>query len=51
MYDALANLRQLPRPDIFLSHDWPLSIERYGDTNDLIRRKPFFKNEVGVFVE
>lgn len=33
-------------PSIFLSHDWPLEIEQYGDTAALIRRKPFFKDEV-----
>ena len=30
--------------DIFLSHDWPQDIALYGDTEDLLRKKPFFKN-------
>lgn len=33
-------------PTIVLSHDWPLEIERFGDTAGLLRRKPFFKDEV-----
>ncbi|RKP21837.1 hypothetical protein ROZALSC1DRAFT_26769, partial [Rozella allomycis CSF55] len=32
--------------DIFLSHDWPQGIEHCGDTNDLLRRKPYFKNDI-----
>lgn len=32
--------------DIMLSHDWPQGIEQYGDTNGLIRRKPFFREEI-----
>jgi lariat debranching enzyme len=34
------------RIDIMLSHDWPEGVERYGNTDDLLRRKPFFRNEV-----
>ena len=34
------------RVDIMLSHDWPLGIEQFGDTQDLLRRKPFFREEV-----
>ncbi|KAI8320755.1 hypothetical protein GQ54DRAFT_298434 [Martensiomyces pterosporus] len=38
---------QIRQPlDIFASHDWPQYIERYGDTEGLLRRKPFFKSEV-----
>jgi lariat debranching enzyme len=32
--------------DIVLSHDWPLGIEQHGNTNDLLRRKPYFRQEV-----
>ncbi|KAL3912022.1 MAG: hypothetical protein SGILL_007050, partial [Bacillariaceae sp.] len=32
--------------DIMLSHDWPLGIEQHGNTNDLLRRKPYFRQEV-----
>ncbi|KAG1792186.1 uncharacterized protein HD556DRAFT_1381369, partial [Suillus plorans] len=32
--------------DIFLSHDWPQYIERHGDTQGLLRRKPFFRQDV-----
>ncbi|KAJ9477701.1 Lariat debranching enzyme [Pseudozyma hubeiensis] len=32
--------------DIVLSHDWPNTIEQWGDTQALIRKKPFFKDEI-----
>ncbi|SCV67095.1 BQ2448_5741 [Microbotryum intermedium] len=49
----VARLTQLetqgPRVDIFLSHDWPLGIEQFGNKNSLIRQKPYFKDEVSWF--
>ncbi|KAI4381001.1 hypothetical protein MLD38_007121 [Melastoma candidum] len=40
-------LMQVEDPiDIFLSHDWPLGITDGGDVDQLIRQKPFFKNEI-----
>ena len=32
--------------DVFLSHDWPRGIEQHGDTEGLLRTKPFFREEV-----
>ncbi|XP_076396777.1 lariat debranching enzyme isoform X1 [Megachile rotundata] len=32
--------------DIFLSHDWPAGITKYGDVNILLKGKPFFKNDI-----
>ncbi|KAH9812754.1 lariat debranching enzyme, C-terminal domain-containing protein [Melampsora americana] len=32
--------------DIFVSHDWPVGIEKYGNTAQLIRAKPFFRDEI-----
>ncbi|MBW0481462.1 hypothetical protein O181_021177 [Austropuccinia psidii MF-1] len=32
--------------DIFVSHDWPVGIEQYGNTAQLLRVKPFFRDEV-----
>ncbi|CDR94100.1 lariat-debranching enzyme, putative [Babesia bigemina] len=32
--------------DIFLSHDWPRGIEHFGDTADLMRRKPFLTPDI-----
>jgi lariat debranching enzyme len=29
-----------------VSHDWPHGIEQYGDVKDLVRRKPFFRQEI-----
>ncbi|CAH2091061.1 unnamed protein product [Euphydryas editha] len=31
---------------VMLSHDWPRGITSYGDTNDLLRRKPFLRDDV-----
>ncbi|KAG2361850.1 lariat debranching enzyme, C-terminal domain-containing protein [Suillus spraguei] len=39
-------LSLLSSPDIFLSHDWPQHIERHGDTQGLLRRKPFFRQDI-----
>ncbi|PLW05653.1 hypothetical protein PCANC_05077 [Puccinia coronata f. sp. avenae] len=47
-YDVF-RLSQLPvasSSDIFISHDWPVGIEQYGNTAQLIRAKPFFKDEI-----
>lgn len=32
--------------DIFLSHDWPNGIWNYGDLNQLLRVKPYFKDDI-----
>lgn len=32
--------------DVFLSHDWPRSIYNYGNKNQLLKKKLFFKQEV-----
>ncbi len=32
--------------DMVMSHDWPNTIERWGDTKELIKKKPFFKEEI-----
>ncbi len=34
------------RIDIFLSHEWPSEIYNYGNTRELLRIKPYFKDEV-----
>lgn len=47
MFGPHRNLElQLSSPNIFLSHDWPNSIERYGDVQDLLRRKRFFEPDI-----
>ena len=37
---------QLSQPTIFLSHDWPQGIEHHGDLRDLLRRKPYFRDDI-----
>ncbi|CAG8498075.1 6826_t:CDS:10 [Diversispora eburnea] len=45
-YDV-AKLMQIKKPiDIFMSHDWPLGITSHGDEKELLRIKPFFKNDI-----
>ncbi|KAG0216241.1 lariat debranching enzyme [Mortierella sp. GBA30] len=45
-YDVY-KMQQIKEPmDIFLSHDWPLGIEQYGDVDWLLRKKKFFADEV-----
>lgn len=37
-------LKQISPPlNIFLSHDWPTGICDFGDKEDLLLRKPFFR--------
>ncbi|RUS79833.1 hypothetical protein EGW08_012397, partial [Elysia chlorotica] len=40
-------LKQISRhTDIFISHDWPQGIYHNGDVDNLLRTKPFFKQEI-----
>ena len=34
------------RLDIMLTHDWPQGIEHHGDLQGLLRKKPFFRNDI-----
>lgn len=38
--------KETEKVDIFLSHDWPVGIARFGDEKGLLRRKTFFTEEV-----
>ncbi|OSC96836.1 DBR1-domain-containing protein [Trametes coccinea BRFM310] len=42
----IRRLSLLSSPTIFLSHDWPQGIEHHGNTGDLIRRKPYFREDI-----
>ncbi|GAX22024.1 hypothetical protein FisN_6Hh271 [Fistulifera solaris] len=35
-----------PVVNIMLSHDWPRGIEQHGNTEGLLKKKPFFRDEV-----
>ncbi|KAI0761532.1 DBR1-domain-containing protein [Trametes elegans] len=39
-------LSLLSSPTVFLSHDWPQGIEHHGDLRDLLRRKPYFREDI-----
>ncbi|VVC28865.1 Calcineurin-like phosphoesterase domain, ApaH type,Lariat debranching enzyme, C-terminal,Metallo- [Cinara cedri] len=40
-------LKQLKEPiDIMLSHDWPQGIEKYGNVKQLVKYKPFLKEDI-----
>ncbi|KAJ2442065.1 lariat debranching enzyme [Coemansia sp. RSA 2440] len=45
-YEAFKMLQIRQPLDIVVSHDWPQNIERYGDTDGLLKKKPFFEKEV-----
>ncbi|KAF9348902.1 lariat debranching enzyme, partial [Mortierella sp. NVP85] len=45
-YDIYKMLQVKEAMDVFLSHDWPLGIEQYGDTRALLRAKKHFTREV-----
>ncbi|KAL0005961.1 hypothetical protein SO802_013522 [Lithocarpus litseifolius] len=45
-YDVHQFLQVEEPIDIFLSHDWPVCITDYGNSEELIRRKPYFKKEI-----
>ncbi|CAM1307849.1 DBR1 (predicted) [Pycnogonum litorale] len=32
--------------DICLSHDWPRGVHQYGNAGELLRRKPFFRQDI-----
>ncbi|THU88901.1 DBR1-domain-containing protein [Dendrothele bispora CBS 962.96] len=39
-------LSLLSSPQIFLSHDWPVTIDQHGDYRTLIRQKSHFRQEI-----
>ncbi|KAG2205992.1 hypothetical protein INT47_005310, partial [Mucor saturninus] len=45
-YDVKKVLQLMEPVDIFLSHDWPRGIERYGDLQHLMRIKKYFVKEI-----
>lgn len=45
-YDVLKLSLLDSGPEIFVSHDWPEGIYRYGDTAALLNTKPFFKQDI-----
>lgn len=49
-YDVKKILQVQEPVDIFLSHDWPRGIERYGDLGHLMRIKKYFVKEVRIHV-
>jgi lariat debranching enzyme len=43
----LHRLSQIKKPlDIMITHDWPTGVYHHGNVNQLLRIKPFFKQEV-----
>ncbi len=45
---ASASTLSVPRRlDVFLSHDWPQGIAFYGNVHELVRKKSYFKREIG----
>ncbi|TFK83676.1 DBR1-domain-containing protein [Polyporus arcularius HHB13444] len=42
----IIRLSLLSSPTVFLSHDWPQGIEHHGDLRGLLRRKPYFRDDI-----
>ncbi|ETM42453.1 hypothetical protein L914_11927 [Phytophthora nicotianae] len=44
----LSHVQQIDKTPlgVFLSHDWPRGIEQYGNIPQLLRRKPFFEQDI-----
>ncbi|KAG9040932.1 hypothetical protein FS837_012943 [Tulasnella sp. UAMH 9824] len=47
-YDVQRIMQLSPLVDVCLSHDWPHTIERYGDHKDLVRRRSHLKTGVAA---
>ncbi|KAG6899323.1 hypothetical protein C0993_011225 [Termitomyces sp. T159_Od127] len=39
-------IKELPQPDIFMSHDWPNMIEQHGNVQALLKYKDFLKSDM-----
>ena len=39
-------LKHMKNVDIFMSHEWPRRVYHYGDLFELLRRKPYFKQDI-----
>ncbi|KAG6897059.1 hypothetical protein C0992_004378 [Termitomyces sp. T32_za158] len=39
-------IEELPQPDIFISHDWPNTIEQHGNVQELIKNKDYLKSDI-----
>ncbi|CEG40805.1 lariat debranching enzyme b [Plasmopara halstedii] len=44
----LSHVQQVDKTSlgVFLSHDWPRGVEQHGNVSQLLRRKPFFEQEI-----
>ena len=45
-FDYVRLAMTTPAYDLFVSHDWPQGIARYGDMEHLFRNKPYLRDEV-----
>lgn len=45
-YDVKKLLQLKGAIDVFVSHDWPEGITQYGNVQQLLRHKPYFKQEI-----
>lgn len=39
-------LFQISPPDIMMTHDWPQGIYNFGNTEELLKKKPFLREEI-----
>ncbi|KAK9248220.1 lariat debranching enzyme, C-terminal domain-containing protein [Lipomyces tetrasporus] len=45
-YDVLKLYQVSERVDIMVSHDWPAGVEQYGQLNELLAEKKYFKSDI-----
>ncbi|KAH0581213.1 hypothetical protein H2248_012330 [Termitomyces sp. 'cryptogamus'] len=43
---CVRKLSLLPQPDIFISHDWPNTIEQHGDVQALMKKKRYLQSDI-----
>ncbi|KAF7456772.1 Lariat debranching enzyme [Cryptosporidium felis] len=46
MIPKYLDLNEPRKVDIMISHDWPNGIERFGNLNYLLKRKPYLKDDI-----
>ncbi|KAG0325887.1 Protein kinase, partial [Dissophora globulifera] len=46
LYDVQKMVQVKEPLDVFVSHDWPLGIEQYGNVHMLLKKKSFFAKEI-----
>ncbi|PVZ99308.1 hypothetical protein BB558_004688 [Smittium angustum] len=46
IFETIKLLKNKSKLDIFVSHDWPRNVPKLGNTQELLRIKPWFKSDI-----